>query len=109
MTYIPDISVSVGGARRWLKTPFFFRIEPSELFKASLSFLLAFFLTDRDQFLKHKKIFLRTFCFVVPLLLLLKQPDFGSFFICTFDCICHSFCFWYEVEMGDFIYHGFKF
>ncbi len=93
MTYIPEISFSAGGARRWLKTPFFFRIEPSELFKASLPFLIAFFVTDRDRLLNNKKFVLRILCFLVPLILLLKQPDFGSFFISTLIIFITFFVF----------------
>ena len=81
VTLLPGVGGAVGGARRWIRTPFFFNIEPSELFKASLPFLTAFFVLNKDSALKNKKFLLRAACFFIPLFLLLKQPDFGSFFI----------------------------
>lgn len=80
-TFVPGIGVRVGGAIRWIQLPFGFRFEPSELLKIAFSFLFASLVCRHQNHLKKLKwgwIFL---LITVPVLLLLKQPDFGSFMI----------------------------
>jgi len=80
-TFVPHLGVKVGGAIRWLQLPMGVRFEPSELLKLAFSFLFASLVCRSQNFLGRIKwgwIFL---LIVVPLAVLLKQPDFGSFFI----------------------------
>ena len=79
LTFMPNLGVSVGGSRRWLYTPFGFRIEPSELFKISLPFLVAFFLSLKKLSMKIRLSIFSLFSFCA--VLLIKQPDFGSLVI----------------------------
>ena len=71
----------VGGALRWIQLPFGIRFEPSELLKIAFSFLFASLVCRHQNHLKKVKwgwIFL---IITLPMALLLKQPDFGSFMI----------------------------
>lgn len=92
-TFIPGVGVRVGGALRWLQLPFGVRFEPSELLKLSFSFLFATLLVQKTDLLSSYKWISRFVLFLVPLLLLLKQPDFGSFAIISFVAMCLLFAF----------------
>lgn len=80
-TYVPSLGVKVGGAARWLQLPFGFRFEPGELLKISFSIFFASLLVRHQNSMSKIKIHWLLLFFVLPLLLLLKQPDFGSFAI----------------------------
>lgn len=80
-TFIPGLGVRVGGAIRWLQTPFGFRFEPSELLKFSFGIFFASLLVRRDNALKSLHWSALMVLLLCPLFLLLKQPDFGSFAI----------------------------
>jgi cell division protein FtsW len=80
-TFIPGLGVKVGGAQRWLQMPMGIRFEPSELLKIAFSFIFASIVCREQNFLSKIKwgwIFLLV---VTPIIVLLKQPDFGSFAI----------------------------
>jgi cell division protein FtsW len=83
-TFVPGLGVRVGGAIRWIQIPFGMRVEPSEILKLSFSLLFAAILERKAtkgnllNYLKPGWIFLMV---AFPLVLLLKQPDFGSFAI----------------------------
>lgn len=80
-TFIPGLGVKVGGAQRWIQLPLGLRFEPSELLKIAFSFLYASLVCRYETSLSKIKwgwIFLIV---VLPLAVLLKQPDFGSFAI----------------------------
>lgn len=82
-TFIPHVGVRVGGALRWIQLPLGVRFEPAELLKISFSFLFASLVCRHQNQLRNLKwgwIFL---ILMVPLVVLLKQPDFGSFMIIT--------------------------
>jgi cell division protein FtsW len=78
LTMIPGIGVKVGGAYRWIQMPFGFRIEPAEILKLSFVLLIATFITRYKGF-QAKRIFTWSLCVFIPLFLVLKQPDFGTF------------------------------
>lgn len=81
MTLIPGIGVKAGGATRWLSMPMGFRLQPSELLRVTLPLFFAYILTmDREKLGQWKWPTLVSL-FGIPLLLLLRQPDFGSFAI----------------------------
>lgn len=81
LTLIPGIGVKAGGASRWLSMPMGFRLQPSELLRVTLPLFFAYVLTmDREKLGQWKWPCIASF-FGIPLLLLLRQPDFGSFAI----------------------------
>jgi cell division protein FtsW len=97
-TYIPGVGTTRGGATRWFALPFGFVFEPSELLKLSLSLVMAsFFAFSKNDFIaRHfgdwsKPV--RLLIVLVPLIFLLKQPDFGGFSICMLVIICLLFAF----------------
>lgn len=81
LTFIPHIGVQAGGAARWIQLPFGMRFEPSEVLKFSFALLFAALLTKNENALKQVKWPMILVMIVAPLLILLKQPDFGSFAI----------------------------
>lgn len=90
-TFIPGLGVRVGGAIRWLQLPFGLRFEPSELLKIAFSFLFASLVYRHQNHLRKVKwgwIFLML---TVPIALLLKQPDFGSFVIISLVAVALLF------------------
>lgn len=90
-TFIPGLGVRVGGAIRWLQLPFGLRFEPSELLKIAFSFLFASLVCRHQNHLRKVKwgwIFLML---TVPIALLLKQPDFGSFVIISLVAVALLF------------------
>lgn len=80
-TFIPGLGVRVGGALRWLQLPMGFRFEPSEILKFSSVILFGTLLIRKQSMLAKVPWPALLAMFVIPLVLLLKQPDFGSFAI----------------------------
>ena len=92
-TMIPGIGARAGGAARWLAIPGGFVFEPSELLKISLGLLLATYFSRKNEKLGTWEGPLRAILFAAPLVLVLKQPDFGTFFICTVVFMATLFAF----------------
>jgi rod shape determining protein RodA len=66
------------GSRRWIVLPFF-RFQPSELALVVLTVTLAYFLTDRLQYLGMRRVTLQALAYIgLPALLVFLQPDFGT-------------------------------
>lgn len=82
-TMVPGLGVRAGGAARWLLVPGGGVFEPSELLKISLSLLLATYFSRRTERLGQYEWPVRALMFIIPLVLVLRQPDFGTFFICS--------------------------
>jgi cell division protein FtsW len=80
-TFIPGIGVKAGGASRWIQLPLGMRFEPSEVLKFSFTLLFASILSRQENFLGKLKWWGHFLLLAVPLVLVLKQPDFGSFAI----------------------------
>lgn len=80
-TFIPGIGVRVGGAIRWIQLPLGLRFEPSEMLKLSFSLFFAALMVRNENILSKFKWYVLVVMMIAPLLLLLKQPDFGSFAI----------------------------
>lgn len=78
LTLVPGIGVKVGGAHRWINLPLGFRIEPAEILKLSFVLLLATFISRYKHF-QLKRIVSWSLCIFIPLAVVLKQPDFGTF------------------------------
>jgi cell division protein FtsW len=109
LTYIPGLGVKVGGAHRWLQFPGGIRFEPSELLKVSFPLMLATLFIRYEAGLKKKTTdwgfwAISIAAIGVPFVLLLKQPDFGSFAICTIVLFGLLFAFglkWrYVISLG---------
>jgi cell division protein FtsW len=83
VTLVPTFGVRAGGAARWLMIPGAGVFEPSELLKIALSLLLATYFSRRWELWGAYQWIVRTALFVLPLVLVLRQPDFGSFVICS--------------------------
>ncbi len=92
-TFVPGIGVRVGGAIRWLQLPFGLRFEPSEVLKLSFSILFASLLVRQENILAKIKPGYLALLIALPLLLLLKQPDFGSFAIIVVVGVALLFAF----------------
>lgn len=104
LTMVPHLGIRAGGAARWLNIPGGFVFEPSELLKISLSLLLATFFSRRFESLGQAEWPMKIFALGVPLLLVLRQPDFGSFAICTavFISILFAFGLAWKYVIGAF-------
>lgn len=81
LTFVPGLGVKVGGATRWLQLPYGFRFEPSEVLKVAFCLFFASLFCRKENLLHkfHWSVLLGMM--VLPFVLLLKQPDFGSFVI----------------------------
>lgn len=92
-TFIPGLGIRVGGAIRWIQLPLGLRFEPSEVLKFSFSLLFASFLIRQETWLAKWKWWALTALVILPLFLLLRQPDFGSFAIITCVGVALLFAF----------------
>lgn len=93
LTFVPHFGVRVGGALRWIQLPLGIRFEPAELLKIAFIFLFASLLTRSENFLGRVKPWWIFIGVVVPFVLLLKQPDFGSFAIILVTGVALLFAF----------------
>lgn len=72
------IGKSTFGATRWIDLNFF-NLQPAEFFKLFVILILAKFLGDRLGRMGFKQIIFALIMGIIPALLILKQPDLGSF------------------------------
>ncbi len=79
LTFVPGLGVRVGGAHRWLHLPAGYRFEPAEILKVSFVLFVANLFCRQENFLSRVPKIILFFSLVIPLYLLLKQPDFGTF------------------------------
>lgn len=93
LTLVPGLGVKVGGATRWLQLPLGLRFEPSELLKFAATFVFATLLVKNESVLQKWKWWAIAPLLILPMLFLLKQPDFGSFAIITCVCVGLLFAF----------------
>ncbi len=82
LTIVPGIGIKVGGAKRWLPGLMGVRIEPCEIYKVALPFLLASFFAYDQERLGRWKWVIRGLTVCLPLGIFMMQPDFGSFTMC---------------------------
>lgn len=78
LTWVNGIGIKVGGAHRWLQLPFGFRFEPAETLKIAFVLLVATLISRSDE-MNSKRMVTWSAFIIVPMLLVLKQPDFGTF------------------------------
>jgi rod shape determining protein RodA len=67
----------VNGARSWFDLRFF-KLQPSEFFKPVLVMTLAHYLMYRDSYKRLSGLLLPMTLFLVPVALILRQPDLGT-------------------------------
>lgn len=79
LTLVPGVGVKVGGATRWLNVGGGIRFEPSEMLKYTFPVLLAWLIerTQNKQDAPFARILLHLLA-LSPVVILLRQPDFGS-------------------------------
>lgn len=65
------------GARRWLNLGFM-RIQPSELMKIAMPLMLAWYFQKHEAMLRWREYVIAAVLLIVPLGLILKQPDLGT-------------------------------
>jgi rod shape determining protein RodA len=68
----------INGARSWYNL-YFFKLQPSELMKPILILTLAHYLMYRDSYKTLKGLMVPLILAMVPMVLILKQPDLGTF------------------------------
>jgi rod shape determining protein RodA len=65
------------GARRWLNLGFM-RIQPSELMKIAMPLMLAWYFQKHESMLRLKDYAVATLILLVPVALIVRQPDLGT-------------------------------
>lgn len=108
-TLFPGVGKSVKGASRWIDLGLF-SLQPGELVKYSILLCSVNLFENFESFDKKTKINMGI-GLLVPLLLLLAQPDFGSFAICliiiSYACFLSPFprrFFYYSFAAGIVIF-----
>ncbi|MCB0348426.1 MAG: putative lipid II flippase FtsW [Bdellovibrionales bacterium] len=92
-TLVSPIAVKVNGASRWLQLPFF-RLQPSEILKIFVPLVWAsLFLEYKFQKDNWWKDLIKLVYFLLPIVLLLRQPDFGTFVICCITILSILFSY----------------
>ena len=79
--FIPGVGVRVGGALRWIQLPFGIRFEGAEYLKVFLPIALAGMMTGPWKIFGRWSFAVKSVLVALPMLVLLKHPDFGSFVI----------------------------
>lgn len=73
------VGTDVNGARRWIRLGFF-NVQPAEIAKVTLVFVLAYSMTKKNDLMKTFSVGILPHIILIGCVvgLLLKQPDFGS-------------------------------
>lgn len=81
--FIPGVGFSHGGATRWLNIFGVFSFQPSELLKLGFVLYLAAWLSSSSSRLVHARYGIAPFLILIGVvgILLLKQPDTGTFLV----------------------------
>ena len=75
-TALPGIGVTRKGATRWLSVGI--TIQPSEIMKIAMPLMLAWWFQRREGSLRALDFVIATLLLVVPVALIVKQPDLGT-------------------------------
>jgi cell division protein FtsW len=93
LTFVPGVGISVKGAHRWLSVAGL-NLQPGEMLKYSLILLSAWYFENFGRLNLKEKTWQILILFF-PLILVVRQPDFGAFSICfsviAFVCFLSSF------------------
>ncbi|MGA8008450.1 MAG: rod shape-determining protein RodA [Thiomonas sp.] len=71
------------GARRWLDLGVTV-VQPSEIMKIAVPLMLAWYFQKREGFIRVKDFFIAALLLVVPVALIMKQPDLGTALLVLF-------------------------
>jgi rod shape determining protein RodA len=75
----PGIGLKINGQRAWIKVPGFGQFQPSEFVKVTTAMMLArYFGKTRVQALTFKEMTVGGMILILPILLILLEPDVGS-------------------------------
>jgi rod shape determining protein RodA len=69
--------IVVNGSRRWISLGFM-RIQPSEIMKIAMPLMLAWYFHKYESNLRGKHFLIAGCMLIVPMFLILKQPDLGT-------------------------------
>lgn len=83
LIYVDFFGVAAGGAMRWINLGFF-QLQPSELAKVFLIIVLSSFFSTRIGKIRFVDILFSAFIVLVPLVLILKEPDLGTAIVVSF-------------------------
>ncbi len=93
LTLFPVTGLTIKGASRWLNLGVT-NFQPSEVVKYSLMLVSVYFF-EKFDYLKMNDIIKYIVAIIFPLVVLIMQPDYGSFLICLvviiFACFMSSF------------------
>lgn len=84
LTFIPGISIEKNGARRWIRLPFKFSFQPSELVKLTVVLYLAhYFDKQNEKEVKDRDVLPCVCVFLLFVGLVLLEKDFSTSFFIT--------------------------
>ncbi|MDQ7784655.1 MAG: putative lipid II flippase FtsW [Desulfomonilaceae bacterium] len=85
LVFVPGIGVEMGGSSRWLRLPFGFFLQPSEVIKYAIIIFFAHSLAKKGDGIRDFAVGFLPHLLVmgVVVLLVLMQPDFGTAVIIT--------------------------
>jgi cell division protein FtsW len=85
LVFIPGVGVEMGGSHRWLKLPFGFHVQPSEVTKYAMIVFFARSLARKGDGIKDFAVGFLPHVLIMGLVvfLILLQPDFGGAVILT--------------------------
>ncbi|OFZ39155.1 MAG: cell division protein FtsW [Bdellovibrionales bacterium RIFOXYD12_FULL_39_22] len=93
LTFFPGIGVVVKGSHRWINI-LGLTVQPGEIIKFT-TMLAALFYFENFSILERKEKIKQGIFLIAPLVVLIKQPDYGTFLICFtvigFVCFMSSF------------------
>ncbi len=108
LTLVPKIGLSVKGAKRWIHL-FHITLQPGEMIKYTLIFCCLPYFEQFNQLTVKERV-LYAIPILMPLGILIKQPDFGTFFVCFMVIlfVCHMSSFSRKYFYGLLIVGGFS-
>lgn len=85
LVFIPGIGVEMGGSHRWVRIPFGFYLQPSEIIKYALIIFFAYSLDKKGESIRDFAIGFLPHILVIGVVvfLILMEPDFGTAVIVT--------------------------
>ncbi len=83
LIYVDFFGMQAGGAMRWIDLGFF-QLQPSELAKPALALILASFFSNKIGKIRFRDIIISFLIILVPVLLILKEPDLGTALVVIF-------------------------
>lgn len=86
LTLISKGAVSVKGSSRWLNVGGLFRFQPAELLKYA-TILISVLYFEKYKTMNTKQKTIRGLFLLIPVFMLLFQPDFGMFVLCLFNIL----------------------